>query len=267
VTEPIYRVIADDLEAQINSGELPPGSQLRTELELQKKYDASRNTVRDAVKWLITRGLVETRPGQGTFVLEKVVPFITTLSTDPTMGSSEGTVYHGKTKVVPDMSPPRVEIQPATPAIALPLGLSEGDEVVSRHQKRYIDGTPWSLQTSFYPMSLVERGAQRLIQTRSISQGTVAYLEETLGLRQAGYQDMITVRAPNESESSFFGVPADGRVLILAAARTAFDQDGAPIRVTVTLYPADRTLFAINAGCIPSTASEQAAEQPDSTAG
>lgn len=265
MADPMYRAIADDLEAQIKSGDLPPGSQLRTELELQRKYEASRNTVREAVNRLITRGLVETRPGQGTFVLEKVVPFITTLSTDPAKGSSEGAVHRGETKVTPDTGRPRVEIQPADPAIALQLGLSKGEEVVSRHQRRYIDGTPWSLQTSFYPMSLVERGARRLIKTQDLSQGTVAYLEQALGLTQAGYRDMITVRAPNDIESSFFGVPSDGRVMILAAVRTAFDQDGKPIRVTVTVYPADRTRFAITAGDIPADAPMAITETTDAT--
>jgi DNA-binding GntR family transcriptional regulator len=68
---PIYRQIADDLRQKIESGELGHGDQLPTELELRESYDASRNTVRDAVKWLITRGLIETRPGQGTFVVHQ----------------------------------------------------------------------------------------------------------------------------------------------------------------------------------------------------
>src|ERR1039458_4474267 len=94
MVDPMYRQIADDLRRQIEAGELPPGVQLRTELELREEYNASRNTVRDAVKWLITRGLVETRPGQGTFVVQKIDPFVTTLSKDPeTGGSDEGPVY------------------------------------------------------------------------------------------------------------------------------------------------------------------------------
>ena len=64
MADPMYRQIADDLRRQIESGELPPGAQLRTELELREEYNTSRNTVRDAIKWLITRGLVETRPAR-----------------------------------------------------------------------------------------------------------------------------------------------------------------------------------------------------------
>jgi GntR family transcriptional regulator len=60
-----YRQIAEELRARIESGEIRPGNQLPTELELRNHYKASRNTVRDAVKLLATQGLVVTRRGQG----------------------------------------------------------------------------------------------------------------------------------------------------------------------------------------------------------
>jgi GntR family transcriptional regulator len=157
----MYRQIAEDLSQQIETGELAPGAQLRTELELREKYDASRNTIRDAIGWLISRGLVETRPGQGTFVVDKIIPFITTLTGEPrTASGGEGNTYLREVTAQfrrPKDSLPRVEIQPAeySPELKLPAGTS----VVSRHQQRYIDDTPWSLQTSFYPMSFVEDGA------------------------------------------------------------------------------------------------------------
>src|SRR5215469_6279722 len=88
--EPMYRQIAEDLRRKIESGGLEAGSQLPTEFELREQYDASRNTVRDAVKWLITRGLVETRPGQGTFIVEKIDPFVTTITDDPATGRGGG---------------------------------------------------------------------------------------------------------------------------------------------------------------------------------
>lgn len=56
----MYLQIVDDLQCKIEAGDLGPGNQLPSEMELREQYDASRNTVRDAIKWLITRGLVET---------------------------------------------------------------------------------------------------------------------------------------------------------------------------------------------------------------
>ena len=64
---------------------------------------------------------------------------------------------------------PQVGIEEASEPMATELALPEGVSVVSRHQQRYIDGTPWSLQTSFYPMDLVQKGALRLIQAGDIT--------------------------------------------------------------------------------------------------
>ena len=89
MADPIHRRIADDLREQIECGQLQPGQQLPTEIELQEHYEASRNTVRDAIKSLTSLGLVETRPGQGTFVVKKAEPFFTTLTRE------EGEVAEG----------------------------------------------------------------------------------------------------------------------------------------------------------------------------
>jgi GntR family transcriptional regulator len=254
--DPMYRQVAEDLRRQIEDGELAPGQQLRTEIELRDRYDASRNTVRDAIKWLITRGLVETRPGQGTFVIKRISPFVTTLSKDPETGggSDEGPIYREEVEAesrIPDSTEPRVEMQKADETAAATLGLSLDAPIVSRHYQRSIDGTPWSLQTSFYPMSLVERGALRLIQATDITEGTVAYLRNELGIRQTGYRDLITVRAPNETEIAFFKLPGDGRVGVFEILRIAFDEQRAPFRLTVSVYPTDRNQFAVNIGDVP----------------
>ncbi len=213
--DPMYRQIADDLRRQIEDGGLPPGSQLRTEIELREKYNASRNTVRDAIKVLTNRGLVETRPGQGTFVVERIAPFVITLTGDPRtgFGGAEDAVYQGTEKLDTrdiDPRPPRLEIQNADSQLAAELQLPEGGSVVSRHQPRFIRTVPWALQTSFYPMWLVQQGATELLQAVDMPQGTVHYLASTLGIKQAGWRDTLTVRAPNESETTFFKLPTTG---------------------------------------------------------
>jgi GntR family transcriptional regulator len=252
MAEPLYRQIADDLRTKIESGELAQGSQLATEVELKKQYGASRNTVRDAIRWLTTLGLVETRPGQGTFVVEKVRPFLTTLTGPPSGGTSA--IYVAEVKASgrkPADSEPRVEIQQATPVVASALRLDDGAQVVSRHQQRLIDGTPFSLQTTFYPMSLVQRGATKLILPTNISEGAVMYLARECDLKQVGYRDTISVRPPDETEAWFFRLPADGRVSMFEIHRVGFDEEGGRIRLTITVYPADRNRFRVDVGKVP----------------
>jgi GntR family transcriptional regulator len=253
MTEPLYRQIADDLRNKIESGELVQGSQLATEIEFREQYNASRNTVRDAIKWLTTLGLVETRPGQGTFVVKKVNPFVTTLSGDPESGGEEG-VYLAQVAAsgrIPTSSPPKVEIQQATGVVARTLRLDENAQVVSRHQERSLDGTPWSLQTSFYPMSLVTQGATQLLLPTNIEEGAIGYLARERGVKQVGYRDTISVRPPDENEAWFFKLPADGRVSVFEIHRVSFDKNGDRIRLTITVYPADRNRFRIDVGKVP----------------
>jgi GntR family transcriptional regulator len=254
MANPMYRQIAEDLRDQIESGQIKPGQQLRTELELREQYNASRNTVRDAIKWLTNLGLVETKPGQGTFVVQTIDPFVTKLSGDPTIGSDEGAVYLSEVSEQnrrPTSTPPQVEIQEASADMAAALKIDKGAEVISRHERRFIDGTPWSMQTSYYPMEFADRGAERLRRARNIDEGTVQYLGDTLHIRQVGYSDRITVRAPNPNEAEFFKLPSDGRVPMYEITRTAYDGNGQPMRVTVAVYPADRNQFIVNVGAVP----------------
>jgi GntR family transcriptional regulator len=263
--QPMYQQIADDLRKQIESGTLEPGQQLPTEMHLRDQYSASRNTVRDAIKRLTSLGLIETRPGSGTYVTRRIDPFVTVLTTPPVIpggtadpaadGSAdpEGAAYlsevsrsHRKA----DTSEVRVELKPAPEEIALRLRITQGAQVVLRHQRRYIDNTPWSLQTSYYPMEFVTSGkAPALLMAENMPDGIVRYLEDAVGLKQVGYRDWITARAPDDNEQKFFDISHDSTVFELF--RTGFDQNGTPMRVTVTIYPADRNQFIVNSGTVP----------------
>jgi GntR family transcriptional regulator len=65
---PKYERVADAIEADIKSGELPPGMRLQPERVLMAEFGVSYGTVRHAVKVLRDRGLVRTRHGEGNYV-------------------------------------------------------------------------------------------------------------------------------------------------------------------------------------------------------
>lgn len=248
MNEPIYRRIADSLRADIDTGLIGAGSKLPTEAELTASWGASRSTVREAIRQLTELGLVEARPGQGTFVREKIVPVVTDLSASPDLGGGEEADYYIQVRTqlrTPRSTQPRVEIHAARGIVASELQLAVGSQVVSRHQERFVDEKPYSLQTSFYSMELITRGALRLLEAANVSQGCVRYLRDALGVEQVGYRDLITVRAPDPNETKFFALPPDGRVAVFETFRTSYDQNGQPIRITVTVYPTDRNQFVI----------------------
>jgi GntR family transcriptional regulator len=263
--QPLYQQIADDLRQKIESGEILRGSQLPTELELCDTYRASRNTIRDAIKRLTGQGLVETRQGQGTYVTRIIDPFVTLRSPDPEIGVSgageESATYLSSINEQnrkAQTSPPKIEVMPCPLEIALRLRIAPDDQVISRHQVRYIDEIPWLRQTSFYPWHLLTAGASRLLMAQDIEEGTVKYLAETLHLEQVGYRDWVTARGPDKSEQEFFGLTPDAAVF--EVFRIGFDQYKTPMRVTVTVYPVDRNQLVFNFGDVPDLQYEQ--EQP-----
>jgi GntR family transcriptional regulator len=271
MAEPMYKRVAEDLRGRIESAELAPGSKLPTELELMDEYgekfgssseraSISRNTVRDAIKLLVTRGLVVSRAGKGTFVVRKIDPLVSTLSGSPEVGQetvrymSEVESYASEVEASgrkPDVSVPRVEVQRASGRVASLLALAEGTMVISRYQERSIDETPWSMQTTFYPMEWVTRGADRLLIAENITDGIIKYVENALGVKQVGLHDLITARVANGHETVFFDLPEDGQVAVFEVSRVGFDERGQPIRLTVTVYPADRNYLAYDDGQVP----------------
>jgi DNA-binding GntR family transcriptional regulator len=65
----VYMLIADDIAAQIERGELTPGQRLPGEADLARHYGAARMTIRRATRELRERGLIKVLSGKGTFVL------------------------------------------------------------------------------------------------------------------------------------------------------------------------------------------------------
>ena len=251
---PLYRQIAGDLRHRIESGGLEEGMQVPTEDQLMESYHASRNTVRAALKELTTRGLVYTLHGKGTFVSERVSPIVITLSSDPKTGKGggEGLVYTAEVAASgrsPSADDPHVEIRKAGPAVARLLQIPEDTDVIIRQQKLYVDDLPWSLQTSYNPRSLLHR-APRLLDSGDIKEGTVSYMVEC-GIRQTGYRDAIQWRVPNEEETAYFDLPADGHVQVVERRRITFDQEKNRVRLTITVYRADRNRFVLNVGEVP----------------
>jgi GntR family transcriptional regulator len=255
-----YREIAADLQRKIESGGLPAGAKLPSDAELSDAYGASRNTVREAVKLLLMRGLVEKQSGRGTFVPTKIDPFLTVITADSGFGGfrvtvtgADGTSRNRR----PTVTVPKVEIQKASGDIAAELELEEDLTVVIRHQERYIDDVLWSTQTSYYPMRFVHDRATRLLEVEDIAEGVRRYLESKIGVREVGSHDTMTVRAPDPEEAKAFRIPDDGRIAVFETRQVGVDGDHEPVRVTISIYPADRNLFSMETGALAENAQRQ----------
>jgi len=67
-TSRLYEQIVRQIEESIQKGALKEGSQLPAERDLAQQFGVSRTAVREAIKALQEKGLVDALPGRGTFV-------------------------------------------------------------------------------------------------------------------------------------------------------------------------------------------------------
>lgn len=101
---PLPQIIADKIIDLIESKELLPGEKLPSEQELMKELNVGRGTIREAIKSLVSRNIVEIRRGVGTFVAKN-----TGVVEDP-LGFS---FINNKKKLVKDSMDVRLLLEPS----------------------------------------------------------------------------------------------------------------------------------------------------------
>ena len=65
-----YRQLAAVLRERIRNGALSPGHRMPSEKDLHDEFGLARETVRRAMAVLRAEGVIDVRPGHGTFVVE-----------------------------------------------------------------------------------------------------------------------------------------------------------------------------------------------------
>ncbi|WP_051222505.1 FadR/GntR family transcriptional regulator [Agrococcus lahaulensis] len=118
------------LEAQILSGELPPGTLLPTEPELSAALGVSRTVLRDAVRALVARGLLTVRQGRGTMVTEP---------SDGALADAMVALLSRSPVTVADVMDARIAIETMLVRLAATAGTEEDWDALARHERALLD--------------------------------------------------------------------------------------------------------------------------------
>src|SRR6266567_8876559 len=93
-TSRLYEQIVQQIEGSIVKGDLKAGDQLPAERELAQRFGVSRTAVREAVKALREKGLVEAYSGRGTFITDGTSQVIRqSLDLMTRIGQQEGSLH------------------------------------------------------------------------------------------------------------------------------------------------------------------------------
>jgi DNA-binding GntR family transcriptional regulator len=235
---PKHRQIADELRGQVNRGELAPGARLPSEAELCQEYGASRTTVRAALATLANEGLIESESGRGSFVRQRrhlvyrpqeefrPRPVSPEMDQFMTERASEGR-KPSQTIDVAIVTPPA--------DVAQRLHLAEGAPAVVRRRVRSLDGAPYYINDSYFPLDLVS--GSEIMSPTDITRGANKVLA-ALGHDQVRALDEVYVRMPTPDEVHRLALGPGTPVALHVV--TGFTADGQPVRVALNVLPGDR---------------------------
>ena len=224
-----YRVIADELAAQIRSGRYPLGSNLPVEHDLAKHFATSRQTIREALRVLGDRGLIVRRAGFGTTVINSGGRALFVLSLGnlgQLLSYPEGVVRRHMT------SGPYV----ADRATAGLLGCEEGTEWMRIRALRFEDGHDEPL--CWVDMYLASRFASIANKRGVERQPVIEQIEKAFGQTvESAEVDFGVGRIPKEMAAQLQVQPGSPALTVV---RRYLGSGGEPLEITVSTHPENR---------------------------
>jgi GntR family transcriptional regulator len=221
------RQVRDLLRAEL-VGDVFQGGVLPDEGALMRRYACSRNALREALALLTREGLIERIPGAGTFasVRQQVNRH------DHLQGLSEQLRGTSRVTVVPL----EIRLGPAPTAVAGPLGLAPGEEVVYFERRLFLDGAPLSLWSSYLP-ARVGRGLLCL----DLEQEFYDLIERHLGLQVGTGQVSMDAMVADHVTAPLLECPEGSPILHLT--RFLRQDNGDPLELGFVYLRGDRIRF------------------------
>lgn len=223
---PLYRQIADRIKEQIFAGVYQPEAPLPTEAQLQVEYNASRVTVRHAIKLLVDEGILESIQGSGTYVRRKKVPY----GIDQLASLGEKLTH---LDLESHSSVLAFEITLPTAELAQALNIEMTDRIYNIKRVRFIGSTPAALEHTWMPLAMFPD------LTFEVMQGSkYRYIEEDKQLIiDYSEQEIVPVLPSAESVEHLHLLPEEP---ILKKITRSFLNDGTVFELSHNYFkPAD----------------------------
>lgn len=243
--QPLWQRVAAQLREEINSDRYVDGDPFPTGAEIADEYGVSQTTtVRRAVEMLEREGLLTEGHGRLGRKVRKRKPYIHNATRSESAQRIGERKNAGVDAWVADVAEQggtgsqdiSVAVQQAPPEVAARLELKDGEPVVVRHRVRFIDGEQHNLNDTYYPESIAK--GTEIMLPGDVAQGVISLMRD-LGYVQVRYTDELVARMPTADEARRMRIQS-GTVPVMVQYRTGYTADGTPVKLTVTVWPADR---------------------------
>lgn len=221
-----YEEIADIIRTRISDGTYPVDSKLPTQSDLAEEFKVSRMTIKKAIEMLTIEGLVISKQGNGTKVLNSSF-------WDKEDSKFRLNNYNGLSNDLKDdprqLTSQIIEFMVEFPnaEMAERLQVEESTPVYKIIRLRLLDGEPYALEHTYMACDLVP-GLDDSILLASVYD----YLWNTLELKFAGSYRHITAEKPDHYDKDYLACKDDDP--ILQVEQVVYLENGRPIEYSRT---------------------------------
>ena len=234
---PKYLQISEWLKELIQSGRYKVGEKIPSEIELSKMCEVNRNTLRQALSHLTTKGLLSRVKGMGTFVtspepvaLKHKLEHITSFRDDlRELGYKEKTIILKKGIEKPPEDVARTLILGADSKVVAVRRLRTGDDIPLIYEESYL---PSEMFKDILEMDLT--GSMYKILTAQFNT-VLARCEQTI--RAVNLKGQI---------AKLFHLPENSAGLYMESL--TYNEQNLPVEVLCSYYRGDRYIFEIELG-------------------
>ena len=218
---PLYRQLAERLQAEIRAGLYQAGEKIPSETHLASEFGIGRPTVRQATDYLIRQGILVRRRGSGTFVCRNNRKEVDLFGLSGSLAS-----FHRK-----GLEPDVKLLAPVYKYVIIkkeenPLNEKE---VYRIHRLYVIDGCPIVLEYIYLDAEVFRGLEQYSLENHSLSQ----LVKEKYYLIPSGGKQTFRISYPDSEQSELLGVSLKKPLLLV---KRTMDFPGAAEAVFVELF-------------------------------
>lgn len=220
---PLWRQVLTDLESRLSQGEFT--QRFPTDRELVEHYGTSRHTVREAVRHLKARGVIERERGRGSIVTGTEI-------TQPL-----GALYNLFTAVEESGHTQRSEVlaldMRADAHAAERFGFDPATPLVHLERLRYMDDVPLALDTAWLAPDI----GRPLLEVDFAHTSLYDELQRRTGIRPTAGREYLTAITPDPNLQEVLDLDPDEALLRIERVTS---QSGRVIECRLTLLRSNR---------------------------
>ncbi|GAW98943.1 UTRA domain-containing protein [Secundilactobacillus mixtipabuli] len=230
---PLYKQVKSEILSDIRSSVYKVGETIPTEIQLEKRYNTSRITIRKAINQLVSEGVLLKKQGKGTFVQPQKVK-------RNLLDLVSYTSYMKETGQKPDAVIRVLEVKPADAGWSKILHIIEGDPIIRLARTMDLGQNNSGYEVSYYSLERFPDLDKRITEGASVTK----ILNEQYDTFGNSSEQTLNVISASQQIADYLKLEIGSPIYQLD--RTVYEDNGSVMYSAVMYYDVNKVSFSVN---------------------